>query len=497
MTTKNTNFEPLELFIKNKNLTLTDDHKDSISVSNKDEFYIYNYKNGISVPLDDAIIKMCRGIVINSYGKLMNYPFDRFFNYHEKECDKVDIKTAVVQEKIDGSMISAWWDGNEWEITTRGSFYDNNTEGVNFKKEFLRLFDKFEVLDKNYCYQFELCTSVNRIVTKYDTEFVTLIGARELRNEKEVGQDKLDVIANKINVRRPKRFDVTDINGCRKIFDKLNDDEEGLVVVGENSKRFKLKQESYLKMARIISLSNHDLLEYILGNAELDADFSELDDVTCRIKEIESLYKNTINYAKMVFGNLSHCSDRREFASHAKQYSFSPLLFHLLKGVGFDGLQLTYKKLIKYNEDVIEIKPKKLIILRGIPSSGKSTFINENNLNIYTLSADTIRLMYSSPNPRIPQTHNKEVWDTLFYILEERMKQGCFTIIDATHTTQHSINKYNILCEKYGYKIVIKDFVIELDDALLRNKFREEYKKVPEDVIKRMYKQLNPYETRL
>ena len=60
-----------------------------------------------------------------------------------------------------------------------------------------------------------------------------------------------------------------------------------------------------------------------------------------------------------------------------------------------------------------------------------------------------------------------------------------------------SINKYNILCEKYGYKIVIKDFVIELDDALLRNKFREEYKKVPEDVIKRMYKQLNPYETRL
>ena len=95
MTTKNTNFEPLELFIKNKNLTLTDDHKDSISVSNKDEFYIYNYKNGISVPLDDAIIKMCRGIVINSYGKLMNYPFDRFFNYHEKECDKVDIKTEI------------------------------------------------------------------------------------------------------------------------------------------------------------------------------------------------------------------------------------------------------------------------------------------------------------------------------------------------------------------------------------------------------------------
>ena len=38
-----------------------------------------------------------------------------------------------------------------------------------------------------------------------------------------------------------------------------------------------------------------------------------------------------------------------------------------------------------------------IYILRGAPGSGKSTWIKENNLEQYTLSADNIRLMYQSP----------------------------------------------------------------------------------------------------
>ena len=35
--------------------------------------------------------------------------------------------------------------------------------------------------------------------------------------------------------------------------------------------------------------------------------------------------------------------------------------------------------------------------LRGSPASGKSTFVKENHLEQYTLSADAIRLLYQSP----------------------------------------------------------------------------------------------------
>ena len=82
---------------------------------------------------------------------------------------------------------------------------------------------------------------------------------------------------------------------------------------------------------------------------------------------------------------------------------------------------------------------RKLIILRGASGCGKSTFIKDNDLENYTLSTDAIRLMYASPElgidykENIPQFYNKKVWDMLYYLLEERMKKGELTFIDATH----------------------------------------------------------------
>jgi len=103
---------------------LTELHEVSINVSEKDGFYIYNYGNAVLVPRNDELIRMCRGLILDGTGKVMNYPFERFFNFHEKECDKVDIENADILEKLDGSLISVWHTGTEWEVTTRGSFYD-------------------------------------------------------------------------------------------------------------------------------------------------------------------------------------------------------------------------------------------------------------------------------------------------------------------------------------------------------------------------------------
>lgn len=79
------------------------------------------------------------------------------------------------------------------------------------------------------------------------------------------------------------------------------------------------------------------------------------------------------------------------------------------------------------------ISVRKLFILRGAMASGKSTFIKNNDLEDFTLSADRIRLMYNSPemtvnyNEMIPQYNNTKVWNLLFQILEDRMRKGELT----------------------------------------------------------------------
>lgn len=135
-----------------------------------------------------------------------------------------------------------------------------------------------------------------------------------------------------------------------------------------------------------------------------------------------------------------------------------------------------------------------LVLLRGCPGSGKSTFIKDNNLEPYTLCADQIRMQVSSPvlntNGKfvISQAQDKYVWETLMVMLEKRMQDGCFTVIDATHYKTSLINNYRDFVKKYGYRVTIVDFTgVPYDELLKRNMEREEYKRVPEEVIKKMH----------
>ena len=134
-----------------------------------------------------------------------------------------------------------------------------------------------------------------------------------------------------------------------------------------------------------------------------------------------------------------------------------------------------------------------LLLLRGIQASGKSTWIKENNLEPYTLSADNIRLNIATPvlledgSYEISQKYNKVTWELLYKYLEMRMQNGDFTIIDATHSDLKLLNKYKDLANTYKYTMYCLEFDVPLEEALRRNKERDSYKYVPERVIERTY----------
>jgi len=134
-----------------------------------------------------------------------------------------------------------------------------------------------------------------------------------------------------------------------------------------------------------------------------------------------------------------------------------------------------------------------LVLLRGAPGCGKSTFIETQGFKPYTLSADELRILFESPTPTIngeigiSQKNDKQVWKLLFELLENRMKNGEFTVIDATNSKNSEMCKYKGLAEKYKYRIFLIDFTnVPIEICKHRNASRE-YKKVPETVIDTMY----------
>lgn len=135
-----------------------------------------------------------------------------------------------------------------------------------------------------------------------------------------------------------------------------------------------------------------------------------------------------------------------------------------------------------------------LLLMRGAPGVGKSTFIEKNNLKKYTLCADDIRLLIQTPLMQtdgsfaISQNNDDKVWSTLFNILEDRMKRGEFTVIDATNSKTKEMTRYRDLAKAYRYRMYCVDFTdVPIEVCKQRNSQRPEYKQVPEDVIDKIY----------
>ena len=137
-----------------------------------------------------------------------------------------------------------------------------------------------------------------------------------------------------------------------------------------------------------------------------------------------------------------------------------------------------------------------LLLMRGAPGAGKTTWIKEHGLENYSISPDNIRTLCSSPELqpsgefKISQERNNEnaVWEILFKILEHRMSKGEFTVIDATCSKTKDIQKYKELAQSYRYRMFIVDFTgVPLETCLKQNKMRPEIKQVPSKAIENIY----------
>lgn len=136
---------------------------------------------------------------------------------------------------------------------------------------------------------------------------------------------------------------------------------------------------------------------------------------------------------------------------------------------------------------------KTLLILKGVMGSGKSTFVQENNLENYTISPDELRKLYGgidvdiNGKDCIPFNINPTIFKALFEMVEFRMKKGSFIVIDAMHLTNDLINVYRDLAKKYKYSVYVKVFDLTLNELLDRNNKREILKRLDTSIIEKNF----------
>lgn len=194
--------------------------------------YLFKY-NQLDVKFTRPLPHICRGIIVErtSEGwRLVSYPFDKFFNLHEPFCEIGEEEYCrnhsnfLLTEKADGTCIQLYKYKNKWRVSTLGNI-DTRSVGDNeliFEDLFWQTLQKCsgvtkEMLDQildgygEHTWLFELCTSSNRIVTKYPESRIYLIGARELSYDSRLlTMGELDLVASLLRVRRPRYFNCSE-----------------------------------------------------------------------------------------------------------------------------------------------------------------------------------------------------------------------------------------------------------------------------------------------
>jgi predicted kinase len=137
---------------------------------------------------------------------------------------------------------------------------------------------------------------------------------------------------------------------------------------------------------------------------------------------------------------------------------------------------------------------KKVILLRGLPASGKSTLarkmLDENKGMYKRLNKDELRAMLD--NSEHSKHNEKFVERVRDLMLIEALRDGKHVIIDDTNLSDRPVERIRQVVQKYckdtgeQVQVEIREMSTTLEESLARDEVRE--KKVGRDVILQMYK---------
>ena len=324
-----------------------------INIREYDDRYVLNYDQiKSSSKRFHPYVRVCRQLIISkNFDRILHRSFDRFFNYGEDpESEKFDIKNAEVYEKLDGSLIGLYHDGEKWCHCSKSMAYAEGPISHQLKyKTFSDIIDNevdltaiFEKGNIHYSYLFELISKHDPHVVKYpDTKMVLLA----VRNKKTGDYIHVETEAKRIGWEYlPRKFTFRSFDEILDNVKSLPLSEEGYVcILGDWRLKVKsplhvaisaMKGDAALSPKRIIQLVHDCNEEEYLSYYPEDREFFE-PYITVREK-LEPYYVQ--HYEK--YKNLE---SQKDFALAIQDVVYNSVLFRMrAQGLSFKDCSKSY-----------------------------------------------------------------------------------------------------------------------------------------------------------
>ncbi len=321
--------------------------------------------------LSNDIVKECRGIILDEDTfEIISYSYNKFFNFSEPNAAEIDWSSAVVTEKIDGSLIKVVKvSDQEILVSTNGvidafkcelnsqvsSPYDNFGElfWAAIRNQMIDCGHSLDDTDPvewladkllhNITYMFELCSKYNKIVVQHDEPKLYFHGWRDNISLNEI---PFNICSLAIIFDCPMVYNLKSLDECIAATQAMPWDEEGYVVVDKNFNRVKIKSPAYLMVHRLANNGNMSIRRaidvYMAGECdEILAYFPEyksaFDEINKRFnaKYIELGFLVGELIANIVSGALPTRKDQAAWIISKTKHS--GILFKILNGYAGDG----------------------------------------------------------------------------------------------------------------------------------------------------------------
>lgn len=136
---------------------------------------------------------------------------------------------------------------------------------------------------------------------------------------------------------------------------------------------------------------------------------------------------------------------------------------------------------------------KTLLLMRGTPASGKTTWVKENINPDSVVRPDDIRYMlygrnlWKNGHLYLPNDAELLTWSIVDEAVLNRMYDGQSVVIDSCfcygqETLNRALYKYEMYCNSFGFKLMYKQLDVPLEECLERSKHRSNREPSPDDI---------------